>query len=190
MEVEYEITTEDLFAYQWRACYKSPITRRARRKAYIYLLLLLLVLSLVGAFGSGGFSLSLANFAWVAVAFPVLACMIRYSDRRQTRRAIRELLKDEKPDKGQLGVHRIALTETGLVERTAVGESRVTWAGVDRVEQNEEYVFIYTAPSAAHIIPKRAFGSPREAESFYRLAGVSKEAASVATTSTLPGGPS
>ena len=85
-------------------------------------------------------------------------------------------MKQEKPDKGQLGKHRVKLNEAGLVEATAVSESRTSWAGVDRVEQNEKYIFIYTSPAAAHMIPKRAFSSVQGAEGFYQLARVSKEA--------------
>src|SRR6476661_5085284 len=84
-------------------------------------------------------------------------------------RAVRQLLEDEKPGRGQLGRHRIILSENGLTESTAVGESRTSWAGVDRVEQNPDYVFIYTAPAAAHLIPKRAFRNLQEAEAFYQF---------------------
>jgi len=55
------------------------------------------------------------------------------------------------------------------------GESRVSWAGVDRIEQNPEYIFIYTSVAAAHVIPKRAFRDMREAEDLYRRALVFTE---------------
>jgi hypothetical protein len=177
MEVEYEITPDDLFAFQWRAAYRSPIVRRARRKVYIYVFLTLLLFSLLPAIGYDGFVISRANFLLIAITFPVVALIFWLLDRRQTRRAILELLKEEKPGKGQLGAHKVTLGEAGLVEGTAVGESRTSWAGVDRVEQNQDYIFIYTAPIAAHIIPRRAFSSLQEAESFYQLATVSKAAA-------------
>ena len=74
-----------------------------------------------------------------------------------TRRLIRQLLKDEKPGRGQVGRHKVVLSDAGVVESTDVSESRTSWAGVDRVEQNAEYIFIYTSPAAAHVIPKRAF---------------------------------
>jgi hypothetical protein len=93
------------------------------------------------------------------------------------RRAILRLLRDEKPGRGQLGRHKVVLTEGGLVESTAVGESRTSWAGVHRIEQNPRYIFIYTSPVAAHLIPKRAFRDMQEAEDFYQLGTTRKEAA-------------
>ena len=71
------------------------------------------------------------------------------------RRAILQPLKQEKPGKGQLGSHRVVLTEDGVVERTAA----------------------YTSPAAAHVIPKRAFRNIQEAEGFYEFGRVRKEAA-------------
>ena len=93
------------------------------------------------------------------------------------RRGIRGPMKELVPNKGQLGRHKVVLNEGELIESTAVGESRILWAGVDRVEQNQEYIFIYTQPHAAHIIPKRAFNNAQAAESFYQLARISKEGA-------------
>jgi len=69
------------------------------------------------------------------------------------------------------------LNEAGLVERTVVNESRHSWTGVDRVEHDQKYIYVYTAPHAALIIPKRAFNNLQEAESFYQLAKISKQAA-------------
>jgi hypothetical protein len=64
-----------------------------------------------------------------------------------------------------------------VVESTAVGESHTSWAGVDRIEQNPEYIFIYTSPAAAYVIPKRAFRDMQEAEGFYQFSRTRKEAA-------------
>jgi hypothetical protein len=48
---------------------------------------------------------------------------------------------------------------------------------VHRIEQSQDYIFIYTSPAAAHIIPKLAFSNRQEAETFYQVAKVSKAAA-------------
>ena len=91
------------------------------------------------------------------------------------RRFINKLLSEVKRDKGQLGRHKVLLDEDGVVESTAVGESRSSWAGIDRLEQDREYIFIYTQPHAAHIIPKRAFNNSHEAQAFYELAKLNME---------------
>jgi len=177
MEVEYELTLDDLYALQWRAAFNSPLSRRVTRKVYLGWFLALLLFSIIPSIGPDGFTISRVNFTFLLIAFPIVALAQWFLERRMIRRAIRQLLKQEKPGRGQLGRHRLILTNEGLVESTAVGDSRTSWAGVDRVEQNPEYIFIYTAPAAAHLIPKRAFRDMQEAERFYQLSKTSKEAA-------------
>jgi YcxB-like protein len=177
MEVEYELTLDDLYAFQWRAAFESPRSKRSTRKIYIGWFLALLLISLLPAIGPDGFVISRVNFTFLIVAFPLVALAQWFLTRRMMRRALLQLLKEEKPGRGQLGRHRLVLTDGGVVESTAVGESRTSWAGVDRIEQNPEYIFIYTSPAAAHVIPKQAFRDMQEAESFYQFSRIRKEAA-------------
>jgi hypothetical protein len=176
VEVEYEITPDDIYHYQWRACFHSPSAKRNKRKFYLYLLLTFVVLNLLPAMGSDGFELSRVSLWWL-LPLPILLGVGWIVQRWQTRRAILELMKEEKPGRGQLGAHKVHLNEAGLIERTAVNETRHSWAGVDRVEYDQKYIFIYTAPHAALVIPKRAFINPDEAESFYQFAKIRKQAA-------------
>jgi hypothetical protein len=175
LEIEYELTPQDLYAFQWRAVFASPRGRRARRKVYLLWLLVVLLLAAVPAIGADGFAISRVNFIFIVVAFPIVVVFQWFLERRLVRGAILQLLKEEKPSKGLLGKHRMVMSEDGLFESTEVGESRVSWAGVDRIEQNPEYIFIYTSAVGAHVIPKRAFRDMLEAEDFYRRALVFTE---------------
>jgi hypothetical protein len=177
VEVEYELTRDDLYAFQWRGVFESPRGRRARRTAYLGWLIAVVLFAIVPAIGADGFTISRVSFGFIAVTLPVVFLLQWCLERWLVRRAIRQLLEEERPDRGQLGRHRLVLDEAGLSESTAVGASRTAWAGVDRVEQNREYIFIYTAPVAAHVIPKRAFLDPQQAEGFYQLSRTRKAAA-------------
>jgi hypothetical protein len=106
MEVEYVLTPDDLYAFQWRAVFRSPVARRAGRKVYAYWFLALLIFSAMPAIGPDGFVISRANFTFLLVALPVVVLAQWYLERRLMRRAILQLLKEEKPGKGQLGRHR------------------------------------------------------------------------------------
>lgn len=177
MEVEYELTRDDLYAFQWRGVFESPRGRRARRTAYLGWLIAVVLFAIVPAIGADGFTISRVSFGFIAITLPVVFLLQWCLERWLVRRAIRQLLEEERPDRGQLGRHRLVLDEAGLSESTAVGASRTAWAGVDRVEQNRDYIFIYTAPVAAHVIPKRAFLDPQQAEEFYQLSRTRKAAA-------------
>jgi hypothetical protein len=177
VEVEYELTRDDLYAFQWRGVFESPRGRRARRTAYLGWLIAVVLFAIVPAIGADGFTISRVSFGFIAITLPVVFLFQWCLERWLVRRAIRQLLEEGRPDRGQLGRHRLVLDEAGLSESTAVGASRTAWAGVDRVEQNRDYIFIYTAPVAAHVIPKRAFLDPQQAEEFYQLSRTRKAAA-------------
>jgi hypothetical protein len=177
LDVEYDITRDDLYAFQWRAAFRSATARRARRAVYLGWLLAIVLYAFLPAIGPHGITPSQVSLTFIVTAL-VIVFLLQWSlDRWLVRRAIRQLLKDERPDRGQLGRHRLTLGEEGLSESTAVGESRTTWAGVDRVEQNRDYIYIYTSPAAAHVVPKRAFGSVEQADAFYRLSEERRKAA-------------
>lgn len=176
MEVEYELTPDDLYAFQWRAVFVTPRGRHARRTVYLLWVLAVLLFAIVPAIGADGFAISRVSLTFMVVAIPIVFLFQSFLDRWLVRRVILRLLDDEKPGRGQLGMHRIVVSQDGLIESTAVGESRTSWGGVDRIEQDQHYIFIYTSPAAAHVVPKRAFRNPQEADAFYQLSRAGKEA--------------
>ncbi len=177
MEVEYELTRDDLYAFQWRGVFETPRGRRARRNTYLGWVLAIVLFAIVPAIGADGFVISRVSFTFIVVTIPIVFLFQWCLERWLIRRAILQLLKEEKPGKGLLGRHRIVLSQDGLIESTAFGESRSSWAGVDRVEQDLHNIYIYTSLAAAHVIPKHAFRDPQEADAFYRFSRAGKEAA-------------
>jgi hypothetical protein len=177
MEVEYDLTPDDLYAFQWRAVFVSPRGRRARRNAYLTWALTILVFAIVPAIGADGFVVSRVSVTFIVVAIVIVFLFQWCLERWLIRRTILQLLKDEKPGKGLLGRHRIVLSQDGLIESTAVGESRASWVGVDRVEQDAHNIYIYTSLAVAHVIPKRAFRDLQQADAFYQFSRARKEAA-------------
>ena len=176
MEVEYELTPDDLYAFQFRAVEKSPIVKRTRRNAYIALLLAVLILTVLPAIGSDGFDPSRLSLGFFFGFFGLVAALTWFFDRRMTRRGILDFIKQEKPEKGLIGRHKVKLEETGLVESTAVGEARTSWRGVDRIEDDPDYIYLYTTPSAALVIPRRSFNSVADADQFLQFAVARKSA--------------
>ena len=71
---------------------------------------------------------------------------------------------------GVIGRHFLAIGPEGVTEKSAVGESTTAWIGIEKIEADEKYLFIYTGPLQAHIIPTRAFASEQEADQFFQLA--------------------
>jgi hypothetical protein len=151
--------------------------KRTRRNAYLALLLAILILTILPAIGRDGFDASQVSVGFFFYFFAFVAALTWFLDRRMTRRGIHDLIKQEKPEKGQLGRHKVKLDESGLVESTAVGEARTFWRGVDRIEHDPNYIYIYTAPSAAIVVPRRSFNSVADAEQFLQFAVAARTAA-------------
>jgi hypothetical protein len=166
LHVEYNLTPDDLYAYHWRAFYKASVLKRSRWKPAAILFFAFALTAVVPAVGPTGIRWRLISWPFLAIVFPITVLLYYMIERSMVRRAIRKLVAREKPDRGQLGRHTIRLLDEGFQETTAVGESRTYWAGIDRVEQDDGYIYLYTAAAAAHVIPKRAFQG-KDAEVFY-----------------------
>ena len=175
-QVEYELTPDDLFAFQWRAYQRSPSGQRARRNRYISVVLIALGVTTLPAFFAGYPVLTWFNVLAFVVVLVVIAPASALIERYLTQRAIREFVRREKPGQGQLGRHTITLQDEGVLETTATGQMRTTWAGVDRVEDDDRYIFVYISAASAHVIPRRAF-SGSDADEFLRLARERRQAA-------------
>lgn len=172
MEVSYELTAADLIAFQLRGVSKSPLVRRSRRNTYLYLFLAFFLMALVPAVGAHGRIIYIGafNYLFLLIGFPLTALLFWMIERRMTHRAVNALVAQEKQDKGRLGRHTLILDEEGVLERTVVGETRSAWAGIEKVEQDTDYIYIYTAPGAAHVVPRHAFKSVEEGNALYEYA--------------------
>jgi len=62
------------------------------------------------------------------------------------------------PQKGMFTDTTIALREDALYVKTNEGEGRMAWKSVERVEEDEDYIYLFMGGLNAFIIPKRGFG--------------------------------
>ena len=85
-----------------------------------------------------------------------------------TELAIRRSLPT-RSNSGILGEHELIVDREHIIERTAVNETKFLWCSVPRVEENNDYIFLYQTDSSAHIIPKATFKTKNEADQFYSL---------------------
>jgi hypothetical protein len=71
-------------------------------------------------------------------------------------------------NKSILTEHVITLTESALCEETAYNKSETRWAGISHVARTRRYMFVYLAQYQAHVIPRRAFESDADWNSFFK----------------------
>jgi len=62
--------------------------------------------------------------------------------------------------------HIVGISPEWLSERTTVNDTKMAWTTIQAIEEDQNYFFLFISKSVAHIIPKRAFSSPHEAQVF------------------------
>jgi len=164
MQVEYQLTLEDLVAFNWHYSSTSATARRRYWSNLAWAILAaLVVVVLWPGWGGRARVLYLVPFSLVfLLIYP--ACYRRLVTLNSRK------LYSEGQNKGVIGNHIIVIDAEGIREISAVGESRTSWEGVERIDQSDEYVFLYIGSVMAHVIPKRAFVGDHEATRFYEQA--------------------
>lgn len=164
MQIHYQLTIEDVLAFNQ---YHFRTSKRLRRSYYLSQVWMILgALAAAILWSKRGVSFRLLEFLIVSVVLVIFyrlyyAWWISHSAKR---------LFTEGKNKGVLGNHIFAIDADGILEISDVGETRTVWSGVERIEENDEYMFLYVGSFHAHIIPKRAFMSENEASRFFQLA--------------------
>jgi len=164
MQVDFQITLEDVATL---SVYHARTSKHTRRR--------MLFSQSLGIFSA--FVLVMVWHDWTSVErvlYFIVMCLLwligypiyyRWAIKRNARR-----IYSQSESKSVLGEHTIAIAPDGVSERSAVGESRIAWSGVERLEEDGEYIFLYIGPLVAHVIPKRAFKTTEDANAFLHQA--------------------
>lgn len=154
MIVQFDLALADYIAFSLHHATHAPTMRKSVRSLRfglpaLWLALVLLPVALGEPFG--GLEAAFAVMALLWVIF--LPSFLRWSVQRNATRYYERGLVN-----GQLGPHRVELTETGIRDSTPVSDFHMAWSGVERVAEGPDHLFVYLGAHAAHIIPKSALG--------------------------------
>lgn len=164
LEVTFNLNDDDILAAQWHYVMSSPSLRGQYWRGFGSVLLIVLgvlVLFVTFAEWSPVFcGLFFVVFAGVwFLLWPRL-----YRDNLM--RATKKLLKEGRNELLRRTV-RMEIDEGGLHVTSGLGESRLSWDAVERVEETADHIFIYVTSMSSHVIPKWAFESRGQAEQFF-----------------------
>lgn len=148
MEVRYTNTKDDLVAFNdHHLANCKPYQRRKIINLYVTPVVLLLAFSVFAlstgkiSFYIGGVLGALASYLWTFFAYK------RYA------RKCAEVFQKE-----VFCEHKVVISDVGVSESTANSSSQFTWDALEKIESNEDYIFIYNTPATAFVIPKREVG--------------------------------
>jgi hypothetical protein len=165
--VTYKLNVDDIQAAQWHCLRTSPSMRRNYRIASVLVLLLTLTaLALISA--------ALDAEWWVVgvLTVPVVAFWVFQfprSYRQGLERNTRKMLREGRNALLQCNF-RMEIDERGLSVKSEMGESRLSWDAVERVDETDAHIFIYVGSLTGHTVPKWAFESNGRAREFFEAA--------------------
>lgn len=159
--LKYELTDDDLVAFGFYAATATPLAQKESSRLRIglsvgVLATLALILAANGLLYLGlGAGLVLAGLLWLL--WPRLW---RWASRSNARRFA---------SRGQLGAkgeYRIWADDAGVHQISPRGRSDASWADVQRVEDDDEHVYLFTGDIEAYVIPRTV--DPAELERFLK----------------------
>ncbi|HTE18929.1 MAG TPA: YcxB family protein [Armatimonadota bacterium] len=143
--IEYELTDEDVRRFQRCHIFRNPKTLPTMAVQ------VLLIAVFVGAI-----SRPIIGVASAIGSIVVPLWVMPWVARRQLRK-----------QRGALGRHTVVISPAALwLSTPGLGEGRVEWSAIKEVVANEHLVLLYRDEQIAHVVPRRAFATPREAETF------------------------
>lgn len=159
MSIRYNLTLDDYVAFTDHHYQQAPSqrTQRSRMKWGCFTTAFMLMLLTLAVDMSRGV-ISLWPVILLCIAVSALLFTNRYFQnaiRRQARR-----LYADGSGRGTLGDHELEIHADGIVDRTHYSEIKAYWRGIDRVEENPDYVFVYIGSMQAIIIPRRCTDGP------------------------------
>lgn len=152
MEIEYELTAEDVVAFNLYHVKNSKVGKNSLKwQQYISPLIFLLFAYFLSVFTDMARGPLFAIFGFTAVLWVILYPKYFYF---HITRQVGKMLRDGRND-GLVGKHSLKMNKTGIHDRTSTGETNVEWAGVQSLIEDAEYFYIYTSTVTAYILPKR-----------------------------------
>lgn len=148
--LEFEITGDDLVAYNVHAATTAPAAKKQSALYRVWMSLAVLIAATI---------LIAIDGNWLeGVVFGLVGAVVFWLiwPRLWTWMTRTNVLRHAKTGGlGTPGPCRVWIDAYGIHDATPNGTSSVTWQGIDRIEENASHVFIFTGPLHAYVIPKR-----------------------------------
>ncbi len=176
MIVEYERTVEDIIEFNLFHMSHSPSIRKQTLITQIIVAVLVFIGSLVIGYLFHQETKALTSFDYIVALVVSISCFYAVPpfNRAEVRRGFRKATS-EGDNKAILGRHTVSLTKDNIFIKTQVGESKYIWSSINKVMQNDKYVFLYVSSINAIMIPVEAFTSNRSLLEFLDYVNTCRE---------------
>jgi len=159
MEVEFELTKDDLVESHLYYLKNSPLAKKQTRNVRILAASFGVVLTVIGFISLG---IVYDYFGLVFIAFGV-TCIVglvqSYIPGSVRKRALKTLenFHNITPNP-ELCLHNISISNEGIIDISDFGESKEFWKGFREIKQSGNYLYFYSlVGNKGYVFPKRAF---------------------------------
>ncbi|MCK6475064.1 MAG: YcxB family protein [Planctomycetes bacterium] len=159
-EVSFELTMEDLAAFNRYHAEHSPYYRQMKLRAWFAVPAYMVLVGLFAVLLTGTYVQSAIDFwpLWTLAA--VYALYYPFLYRKQLNQAMKTVLAEGK-NLGLIGPHAVRITPEALYLRDAYRSSSIRWPAVEQIVRGRGYLYLYIASTQAAIVPERAFSSQK-----------------------------
>ncbi|WP_381482139.1 YcxB family protein [Sporosarcina contaminans] len=152
MEIRYELTEEDVVAFNVYHVKNSNIGRNSLRwQRLASPLIFLLFAYLLSIFTEIPAAPLLSTFTITAVIWVLFYPKYFYW---HITRQVRKMLKEGK-NEGLIGEHVLKMQKKGITDSTQNGETIVNWEAIKSFKEDIGHFYLYNSAISAYIIPKR-----------------------------------
>ena len=173
MTAEYEITKDDLRAFNLYHHRHSPTARRQYlRSWFVPAFIGLLIVAGIWYVADRERGTPLRTFLDLLPLFgfvPLYLLYFPWAYRRKLRKIVAGMVSEGK-NRGLFSRHRVTISPETVTDSSEHGQTSTAWRAVEKVAAADEHAYIYTNALAAIIVPRRAFAGPSEFEEFVRTA--------------------
>lgn len=164
---KFRLTEEEYYQYNYYTAWAAP-----RRKRY-RLLYFLRVIILYGAVALLYVLATRSSLIWLDISVFLITgltylILIPFFIKRSVKRRVSSILS-KKENQHVLDESEIILSETGIVDRDTLSESRYDWDAIVHYAETSDSFYLYTNSYHAIVIPKRAIRDAAELKETERL---------------------
>ena len=167
LSFRYTLTEEEYFQYNYYTTWAAPDKKGYRTRHYLRVLILYTLVAGLYIISSHSEQLiiDVAVFAVIATVYMLLVpAFIRLSIKRR----VREILS-QPPNRHILEPAEVILTDTGIIDRDEVSESRYDWEAIIKKAETSTAIYLYTNSYHAIVIPKRIVAGTTEKRELEQL---------------------
>jgi len=166
----FQLTREEYFRFNYYTAWASPQRKQYRQRYFARVIFFYTAVAFLYLFAnrSSFFWVDIAVFAVVGSIYLLLTpVFIRWSVRKK----VRDILS-KKENQHVLEDAEVILSETGIIDRDAVSESRYNWDAIVRYAETADSHYLYTNSYYAIVIPKRVILTEADRREMEKLLAV------------------